>query len=144
MNHAVDYETLRAAAVKVTGDLLDRLVRKCQENPWLRVGGVEFEDGLHWESDYPYGLERYDDREMLKAFFAHGNWSIRSAVQHGDLIFVQQVNGGDEWWTLKVAGDALVAFESLSCALMIQTGRFDGVLDRMLRATPEACAALEY
>jgi hypothetical protein len=140
-----EYEAMRSAAVPIKDGLLHRLVTKCQENPWLKIGGADFEpEGFCCDHDYPYYLERYDDREMLKKFFEHGNWGIRAAVMHGDLIFVNQVNGGDEWWTLKVVGDDMVAFESLSAARMIENGSFDDCLDRMLKASLEKCKALDY
>lgn len=144
-DYEAEYRPMRAAAVKIEGELLARLVKKCQQNDWLKVGGEEFEPEGHCpESDYPYCLERYDDREMLKKFFLHGNWAIRAAVMHGDLIFVNQVNGGDEWWTLKVVGDDLVPFESLSCRRMIERGTFDKELDGMLTSSVEKCVALDY
>jgi hypothetical protein len=139
-----EYQAMRAAAVRVEGDLLRRLVKACQGNPWLKVGGVDFEDDPCMESDYPYYLERYDDRTMLRKFFEHGNWSIRTAVQHGDLIFVNQVNGGDEWWTLKVDGESLVPFESLTWGRIIEGGKFDRQLDSMLAADVATCKSLDY
>lgn len=147
-----DYETkyraMRVAAVEVNGDLFKMLVKKCQENDWLKVRGIDFEpDGLCCESDYPYYLERYDDIEMLKAFFNHGNWGIRAAVQYRDLIFVNQVNGGDEWWTLKIDGDKLVAFESITFRPSIQRkgpGNFNELIESMVKATVEQCKALKY
>lgn len=113
-----DYQLMRSAAVNLEGALVDRLVKACQQNDWLKVGGIDFEpDGFCPETDYPYGLERYDDVDMLKRLFAHGNWAIRAAVQLHDLIFVNPGNGGDEWCTLKIGGDALVPFESITCRL---------------------------
>lgn len=143
MSDQEDYRQMRAAAVK-EGDLLRRLTLKCQENLWLKIGGVDFEDGPCMESDYPYYLERYDDPEMLKRFFLHGNWSIRSAVMYKNLIFVNQVNGGDEWWTLKVTDNQLVAFESLSCRRIIKAGNFDDLIQRMTTATVESCESHTY
>jgi hypothetical protein len=84
-----EYRAMREAAVKVVGDLLARLITACQKNPWLKVGGADFEpEGFCCEHDHPYCLERYDDIDMLERFFAHGNWGIRTAVQHHELIFV--------------------------------------------------------
>ena len=125
--------------------LLERLVAACQTNDWLKVGGIDFEpEGFCPESDYPYCLERYDDVDMLERFFAHGNWAIRAAVQHHDLIFVNQVNGGDEWWTLKIDGDTLVPFESITFRLVIERGDFRSYIQRLRDATVEQCRKLEY
>jgi len=148
MTHAqytAEYQLMRTAAVKVEGLLLDRLIAACQHNDWLKVGGCDFEpEGFCPESDYPYVLERYDDVDMLERFFAHGNWAIRAAVQHHDLIFVNQVNGGDEWWTIKIDGDSLVAFESITFCGMIRDGEFRSYIQRLRNATVEQCRKLEY
>lgn len=137
------YEAMRAAATPVTGELLKRLTLKCQENHWLKVGGIDFEDDFCLESDYPYCLERYDDVEMLYRFFEHGNWGLRAAVQYKDLIFVNQVNGGDEWWTLKIDGDDLVAFESISFRCVAHKN-FSAYVERLHKATIEQCKSLTY
>lgn len=131
---------------KITGPLLKQLFNACQDNPWLKHSGVDFEDGLMLESDYPLGLQEYDDIADLMAFFEHGNWSIRSAVKFEDLIFVNQVNGGDEWWTLKIAGSKLIPFESISFERMIARnhGEFAQFIARLINATPEQCQALNY
>jgi hypothetical protein len=38
---------------------------------------VDFEDGFCLESDYPYGLNRYENPTMLQRFFEYVNWAIR-------------------------------------------------------------------
>ena len=143
--YAAQKKAMWDAATIVKGDLLERLKKKCQENPWIKVGGYEFEpNGFCCEHDYEYGLTRFDDIDMLRAFFEHGNWSIRQGVQYRDLIFVQQCNGGDEWWTLKVIDDKLVAFESITMRLVVERGGFNDLIERMVRATPEQCATWQY
>jgi hypothetical protein len=132
-------------AVRVDGPLFDLLVRVCQSNPWLKRGGVDFwPEGFCVEHDYPYYLERYDDLDMLKVFFEHGNWGIRAAVQYKDLIFANQVNGGDEWWTVKIDGENLVPFESITFREIIRRGEFADYIERMCRATPARCKAWQY
>jgi hypothetical protein len=81
---------------------------------------------------------------MLRAFFEHGNWATRQGVQYRDLIFVNQVNGGDEWWTLKLDGRNLVPFESITIQAVILNGRFADLIDRMHRAAPAQCVGLDY
>lgn len=143
--YAAKKKAMWDAATTVKGDLLERLKKTCQENPWIKVGGLDFEpNGFCCETDYDYTLTRFDDLDMLRAFFEHGNWAIRMGVQYRDLIFVQQVNGGDEWWTLKVADDRLVAFESITMRLVIKHGDFSEYIERMVRATPEQCEHGQY
>jgi hypothetical protein len=144
MDHNV-YSLMREAALPVRGDLLDGLVKTCQLNPWLKRGGIDFEpEGFCCEHDHPYYLECYDDLAMLKEFFAWGNWGIRAAVQYNDLIFVNQVNGGDEWWTLKIDGDELVPFESITWRMIIERGEFESYIERLHNATVAQCKALDY
>jgi hypothetical protein len=144
-SYQAEYEAMRAAAVPVKGELLARLITACQKNDWLRVGGLDFEPvGFCREHDYPYCLERYDDVDMLERFFAHVNWAIRAAVQHHDLIFVNQVNAGDEWWTLKIDGDQLVPFESLTWRRIIASGQFEQYMTGMLNATVDECRRGDY
>ena len=141
------YRQMRESGIEVKGPLFERLVRKCQENPWTRVGGVDFEpNGVICEHDCPYYLERYDDIEMLRLFFEHGNWSLRSAVQYKDLIFVNQVDGGDEWWGLKILDNDLLSFESISMGHIIEKNPSEwyDIMQRMCDATPEQCRQLDY
>jgi hypothetical protein len=143
--YEVKYRAMRDAATSVKGPLLAKLVETCQQNPWLKLDGVDFGDGeLYVESDYPYCLERYDDLDMLRAFFEHGNWALRAAVQWRDLIFVNQVNGGDEWWTLKMVGDDLIPFESITFRRIIACGDFPAYIARLHLASVEQCQALNY
>lgn len=76
------------------------LEAKCQENDWLKRGGIAWEDDPYME-EYPYSFDRCFSMQDLQDFFKQGNWPIRKGVVYGDLAFIQQVNGGDEWWTLK-------------------------------------------
>lgn len=54
-----------------------QLVKKCQENIWLKRGGVMFEDDPFAEFDYEYSFHRCSSLEELKNKFLQGNWSIR-------------------------------------------------------------------
>lgn len=127
---------------KVEGPLLKALFVLCQTNAWLKVGGVEFEPhGLCSEHDYKLALFEYTELADVKAFFAHGNWGIRSAIKYRSLIFVNQVNGGDEWWTIKILPDGqLMSFESVSWGHMLERPNpdpresFDGFMQRCLEA----------
>jgi hypothetical protein len=76
----------------------------------------------------------------LATRLAHGNWCLGQAFFLGDLCFIQQVGGGDEWLVIKEN----VAFESASCGHMIASGSFDDFLSRIEAAALEACASLSY
>lgn len=38
---------------------------------------------------------------MLELFFLRGNWSFQIGAVYRNLAFINQVDGGDEWWTLR-------------------------------------------
>lgn len=120
------------------------LTAKCQENGWLRIGGYDWQDDPFME-EYPYEFGELGSVEELREFARHGNWAIRQGVVYGDLAFIQQVNGGDEFWTLKHDGEGWVDFESCSLGLMARDGaEFARVIAAMRNATPEACRRLTY
>lgn len=58
----------------------------------------------------PYEFAKAGSVEELRGFFAHGNWALRQGTVYEDLAFVQQVDGGDEWWTLKRTDSGWLAF----------------------------------
>ena len=118
----------------------------CQSNPWLKRGGYEFEpEGFCCESDYPYSFYTCSTLEELREKFIHGNWGIRQGFMYESLCFINQVNGGDEWWTIKAFGNKLVPFESITFRYMVRkTEEFEAYMKRLLNATEEQCKKLEY
>jgi len=129
----------------------DELVEKCQENPWLKTFGGAFAEDPFMELDYQYCFTVCESIEELKSCFLEGNWAIRQGFIYKDLAFINQVNGGDEWWTLKKFEDGeIVAFESISFRHIIKEGRthdgntFEQFIERLLRATKEQCKTLTY
>ena len=100
---------------RITGREHDGLVEKCQENGWLKVGGFDWQDDPFLE-EYPYEFSRTDSVDRLREALGSGNWAIRQGFCYRDLAFIQQVNGGDEWWTLKRDGDAWTGGSSKPCA----------------------------
>lgn len=120
------------------------LIEKCQENGWLMRGGYAWQDDPYLE-DYPYEFAQVRDIDTLRHFFAHGNWAIRQGVVYDDLAFVQQVDGGDEWWTLKKTEDGYLDFESISFRFFTKDEHeFSRFITSMQMATPEQCRHLEY
>lgn len=106
-----------------------------KKNPWIREA-----------CDPPFNTRSFhqckDDAELLTKF-EHGNWCLGQAFHLGDLCFIQQVDGGDEWLTIKQD----VPFESISFGKIIARGGFEAaqvVLDRIHAATVEKCRSLDY
>lgn len=116
----------------------------CQQNGYLMRAGFDWQEDPYLE-EYPYEFDRCFSIDDLQDFFRHGNWAIRQGVVYGDLAFIQQVNGGDEWWALKQVGDGWLPFENVSFG-RITKDRSDLVrhIAGMCLATPEECKNLEY
>lgn len=75
--------------------------------------------------------------------FRRGNWSLGTAFWYEDLCFINQVNGGDEWLTIRKD----IAFDSVSCRLIIMKYGSEGFKDHIRRykkATDEQLRNLEY
>lgn len=129
---------------RITGREHDGLVEKCQENGWLKVGGFDWQDDPFLE-EYPYEFSRTESVDRLREALGSGNWAIRQGFCYRDLAFIQQVNGGDEWWTLKRDGDAWTGFESWSFGAIAQEPeRFERAMRDMCEATPEQCRSGEW
>jgi len=79
----------------------------------------------------------------LYKFFKHGNWCLGSAIIYKNLCFIQQVNGGDEWLTIKNFPDEAINFESISFEGMNCT-EFKDLINRLSRANKEQCVHLKY
>jgi len=88
------------------------------------------------------GSEITDPENLLK-FFKHGNWCLGQAVIYKNLCFIQQVNGGDEWLTIKDFDNEAIAFESISFESMDYI-EFEDLISRLLRATKSQCIHLKY
>ena len=143
-------EELYPAGVKGYGAFTKKeLVKLCQQNPWLKRGGEGFEPGglfgVEGELDYIYTFLRYSDVEKLKKFFTVGNWAIRQGVIYKRLCFINQVNAGDEWWTIKKFEDGrLLPFESITWRHFIEDGEFEEEITKYLNATYEQCRNLSF
>lgn len=129
------YDECRDQFTPVDPATHEQLQTACQQNMWLMIGGIDFEDDPCMEAEYDYGFITTESSRALKAFFEHGNWCIRSGVVYKGLAFINQINGGDEWWTLKNFGGRWVAFESITFRLIIKDGEFDETLKKLMNAT---------
>lgn len=128
----------------VTAEEQESLEAMCQKNGWLKRGGYDWQDDPYLE-EYPYEFDRCFSMDDLCDFFRAGNWAIRQGVVYGDLAFIQQINGGDEWWTLKQDGDSWVPFESVSFqAIAKDRSELVRHIAGMRLATPEECKHLDY
>lgn len=104
---------------------VEELTAKQQENGWLR--NRDAEDGVYTDYptyDYSYGAYECLSIEELKRAFLYGNWAIRQCFTYKNLAFINQMNGGSEWWALKKFEDGtLLAFDSMSMIRIINYER---------------------
>ncbi|MEX3713469.1 hypothetical protein ABFV99_13790 [Cytobacillus horneckiae] len=112
----------------------EELEAKCQENIWLKRGGVDFEDDPMMELEYGYNLSTCQSIEELEVKMKQGNWAIRQAFAYDRLLFVNQVNGGDEWLTCyKHENGKIEDFESITFKGFIEAGRFEALINKLLQ-----------
>jgi hypothetical protein len=117
---------------------LEEVKKKCQENSWLKIGGYDFQDDPGMESDYDYCLKTCETIEELEKKFKQGNWAIRQGFAFDRLLFVNQVNGSDEWWTCYKHEDGRIEdFESITFAGIIKRGQFEEYIRNLLKG-PDA------
>ena len=116
------------------------------QNPWCS-GRADFEDGNFLSEEDRLNRNSFTvftDAGKLKDAFKRGNRCLGEAFVYRDLCFMNQVNGGDEWLTMKGFGDDVLVFESISWIPIIDDGEFDDLLKRLERATKKQCQELEY
>lgn len=111
---------------------------------WLDIGKKN--EWICEAYDPPFNTKSFhqckDDAELIDKF-KHGNWSLGQAFHIGDLCFIQQVDGGDEWLTIKEDQ----AFESISFGRIIERGGREAaqeIIDRIRKAKIEKCRSLDY
>jgi hypothetical protein len=110
--------------------LIERWLRIGRRNPWIRhaIDPPFSRDSLH----------KCVTLEELQERLHHGNWCLGQGFYYQDLCFIQQVEAGDEWLTIKGA----VPFESISWLVIERQQGKEGVtrtLERLLSLTPEQC-----
>ena len=102
------------------------------DNPWIAEA-----------NDPPfskYMLVRVASLAELEYLFEQGNWCLGQGYYFKNLCFINQINGGDEWLTIKDD----YAFESVTFNRIIKQGEFVAYIESLLNATKEQCINLEY
>lgn len=78
--------------------------------------------------------------EELKEKFKFANWCLGQAFYYKDICFINQVNGGGEWLTIRYN----IPFESITMSLVMKNGEFESLIERLLTATKMQCERCEY
>lgn len=124
------YGHSRAHVQEVTEKEKEDLIAACQKNGWLKRNGYEFQEGLS-EEEYDYSFMRCERRLDLMKLLEHVSWAIRDGFLYEDMAFIQQVNGGDEYWTLIKHDGRWIDFESVTFRPCIARGEFYTMLDQL-------------
>lgn len=98
-----------------------------QENPWIS-GAV----------DPPFNERSFREVHTVDELSLHlpGNWSLGSAFYLGNLCFIQQVNGGDEWLVIRGG----IPFESITSKRV----NLHDFVARVQEATDDELRSLNY
>lgn len=116
----------------------EELIKKCQENLWLKKGGIPFEDDDLSEEEYGYHFRRCERRMDLMNAISDVSWAIRDGFVYKNMAFIQQVNGGDEYWTLIHDGDKWIDYESVTFRPSIENDRFYTLVDELKKEGQKA------
>jgi hypothetical protein len=101
-------------------------------NPWIRNA---------WDPSFSKSTLCYcSTLDVLKTNLAYRNWCLGQGFYYKNLCFINQVNGGDEWLTIKDD----YAFESITFARIINNNKFDILINRLLVAPKDQCIKLKY
>ncbi len=111
-----------------------------KKNPWIReaVDPPFTMESLSGEADC-------ESVQQLVRNILRGNWCLGTAFHHEDICFINQVEGGDEWLTIK----GKTPFESITFHTAWESDeqaekRAYETIDRIQRATEEQCKNLDY
>lgn len=113
-------------------DLIDTWVAIGQKNPWI--------NGAYDPSFDRSSFYECKDLEELTEKFLHGNWCLGAAFYLGNLCFINQVNAGDEWLTIR--ND--IPFESITMMPTIRASGLPDLIERFKAATDEQLNSLKY
>lgn len=125
------YEHSRNYMQEIEGKEKEDLIAICQKNGWLKYDGYEFQDGSFSEEEYGYNFLRCERRLDLMNYLEHVSWAIRDGFLFEDMAFIQQVNGGDEYWTLINQNGKWIDYESVTFRPSIERGEFYALIDKL-------------
>ena len=111
-----------------------KLIDHCEGNHWLSTKG-EDEYSDYPSNDYCFSFYTCNTVKELKEAIRYGNWSIRQGFIYKDLAFINQVNAGDEWLTVKSDGSEYHSFESCSFRFFDKVDEFEDFINCMTKAT---------
>ena len=78
--------------------------------------------------------------EELKNYIGQGNWCLGTGFAYLNLCFINQIDGGDEWLTIKDD----YSFESITFQSYIKDNKFEDMISTFLSASKSALITLQY
>lgn len=103
-----------------------------QRNPWIQEA---------WDPPFDReSFKRCHTVDELREELARIAWCVGTAFHYRDLCLINQVEGGDEWLTIRHG----IAFESITFGGYIEHGEFESLINRLLAATKDQCEQLSY
>jgi len=108
---------------------------------WIKIGKKNHWINNAWDPEFNkasfYECLTIDE---LKEKFLHGNWTIGTAFVYKNFCFINQVDGGDEFLTIRNN----IEFESISAGYMIRHNNFDSFMERVIKAQDGELRMLNY
>ena len=133
-------ERIEQVLADLDGHVRERIrtfLRVGRQNSWIRQA---------WDPPFnELSFHICKDVDELATFILRGNWSLGQAFVFGDICFINQVDGGDEWLTIKGS----TAFESITMRTFSESRggastRLRETVERIRAASEEQCRRLEY
>ena len=109
---------------------------------WLVIGKSNMWIRQAW--DPPFDRRSFTECDSIADLgdrLKQGNCSLGRAFSLGDICFINQVDGGDEWLVIKQN----VAFDSWTVqGRRWAPGEFEGKIRKIQASSPEECRRLQY
>ena len=120
--------------------------QRAQVETWLKIGNQNQWIREAW--DPPFDALSFcicKDINDLAERILDGNWCLGQAYVLDDICFINQMNGGDEWLTIK----GNTSFESITMQTYNESDeeaetRLRNTIARIQAATEEQCKKFEY
>jgi hypothetical protein len=107
-------------------------------NPWASGNAAISEGNFITENDRlnKDSIAVVDNLENLRQIFLTGNWQLGSSWMYKNLVFINQIDGGDEWLTIKRwPNGEVTAFESITMnGFAKNSTRFKKLIETLLKA----------
>ncbi|GAG40121.1 unnamed protein product, partial [marine sediment metagenome] len=122
--------------------LIPLFVKEGNKNYWIS-GQANIDDGDLFFEDYfnEESIKICSSINELRDKFNFGCWARCVSFIYKNLCFVNQINGGDEWLTMKAFNvpdnPEIISFESITMKAFIKKHKFKDLITRLCNATKD-------